>query len=243
MDLCLPPSWQSRVGAELEKPYFLALRGFVAGERRLAMVHPRENEVFTALRLTPYERVKVVILGQDPYHGPGQAHGLAFSVRPGVRLPPSLVNIFKELNEEMGCPIPGHGSLVWWAEQGVLLLNAVLTVREGEPNSHRGKGWEQFTDAVIRAVAARPDPVVFVLWGGYAARKEALIGPPHYVHRSAHPSPLSVRRGFFGSRPFTVINRELQRAGKEPVDWCVPGYGAAPVERTTEDAVDGCAFQ
>lgn len=221
MKLPLPPSWQARVGAELETPYFHELRSFVDHERRRATVYPPEGEVFTALERTPFERVKVMILGQDPYHGPGQAHGLAFSVRPGMRPPPSLVNIFKELRDEQGCPVPRHGSLLSWADQGVLLLNAVLTVRDGEPNSHKGKGWERFTDAVIRALAQRDDPVVFVLWGGYAAKKEALIGPPHYVHRSAHPSPLSARRGFFGSRPFSTINRELERMGKQPVDWCV----------------------
>jgi len=210
------------VGAELEKSYFAKLRSFVDEERRRAAVYPPEDEVFAALERTPYEQVRVMILGQDPYHGPGQAHGLAFSVRPGVRPPPSLVNIFKELRDELGCPVPNHGCLFSWADQGVLLLNAVLTVRDGEPNSHKGKGWEKFTDAVIGALAQRPDPIVFVLWGGYAARKEALIGPPHYIHRSAHPSPLSARRGFFGSTPFTIINRELRRAGKEEVDWCVP---------------------
>jgi uracil-DNA glycosylase len=222
MKLPLPPSWQARVGAELEKPYFEKLRAFVDEERRRATVYPPENEVFTALERTPYERVKVMILGQDPYHGPGQAHGLAFSVRPGVRPPPSLVNIFKELRDEMECPVPNHGCLFSWADQGVLLLNAVLTVRDGEPNSHKGKGWEKFTDAVIRALAEREDPVVFVLWGGYAAKKEALIGAPHFIHKSAHPSPLSARRGFFGSKPFSIINRELQRAGKDPVGWCIP---------------------
>jgi uracil-DNA glycosylase len=221
MKLPLPRSWQAHVGAELEKPYFHTLRQFVDDERRRATVYPPEDEVFTALERTPYDRVKVMILGQDPYHGPGQAHGLAFSVRPGVRPPPSLANIFRELKAEMGCPVPKNGSLVPWAEQGVLLLNAVLTVREGEPNSHKGKGWETFTDAVIRALAARPDPVVFVLWGGYAAKKEALIGAPHFIHKSAHPSPLSAKRGFFGSTPFSIINRELRRAGHAPVEWCL----------------------
>lgn len=221
MKLSLPRSWQAHVGAELEQPYFHTLREFVDGERRRATVYPPEGEVFTALERTPYDSVKVMILGQDPYHGPGQAHGFAFSVRPGVRPPPSLANIFKELKAEMGCPVPQNGSLVSWAEQGVLLLNAVLTVREGEPNSHKGKGWETFTDAVIRALAVRPDPVVFVLWGGYAARKEALIGAPHFIHKSAHPSPLSARRGFFGSTPFSIINRELQHAGHAPVEWCL----------------------
>jgi uracil-DNA glycosylase len=223
MKLPLPRSWQARVGAELQKPYFHKLRDFVDQERRRATVYPPEDEVFTALELTPFEQVKVMILGQDPYHGPGQAHGLAFSVRPGVRPPPSLANIFKELKAEMDCAVPKNGSLVAWAEQGVLLLNAVLTVREGEPNSHKGKGWETFTDAVISALAEREDPVVFVLWGGYAAKKESLIGTPHYVHKSAHPSPLSAKRGFFGSKPFTTINRELRRVGKPPVEWCLDG--------------------
>lgn len=218
----LPPSWQAHVGAELEAPYFHELRAFVDDERRRATVYPPEGEVFTALERTPFEQVKVMILGQDPYHGPGQAHGLAFSVRPGVRPPPSLANIYKELRDEMGCPVPNHGCLFSWADQGVLLLNAVLTVRDGEPNSHQGKGWERFTDAVIRALAAREDPVVFVLWGGYAAKKEALIGAPHFIHKSAHPSPLSARRGFLGSKPFGTIDRELLRAGKEPVQWCIP---------------------
>lgn len=221
MNPTLPPSWQSPLAAELDQPYFQKLRAFVDEERSRATVFPPEGREFTALELTPFDAVKVLILGQDPYHGAGQAHGLAFSVLPGVRPPPSLANIFKELKAEMGCPVPRSGYLVPWAEQGVLLLNAVLTVREGEPNSHKGKGWETFTDAVIRAVAAREDPVVFVLWGGYAAKKESLIGAPHYVHKSAHPSPLSAKRGFFGSTPFTIINRELQRAGKTPVDWCI----------------------
>jgi uracil-DNA glycosylase len=194
----------------------------VDGERRAHTVYPPEDEVFAALELTPYERVKVMILGQDPYHGPGQAHGLAFSVRPGVAPPPSLRNIFRELRDELGCPPPRDGSLVPWARQGVLLLNAVLTVRAGEPNSHQGKGWETFTDAVIRAVNERPGRVVFVLWGGYAAKKEALIDAGrHAVLRSAHPSPLSAKRGFFGSRPFTKVNAALEDGGQAPVDWCL----------------------
>jgi uracil-DNA glycosylase len=222
MKLPLPKSWRPRLDAELEKPYFGALRRFVDGERRSHTVYPPEDEVFAALERTPYDRVKVMILGQDPYHGPGQAHGLAFSVRPGVTPPPSLRNIFRELRDDLGCPVPRDGSLVPWAEQGVLLLNAVLTVRAGEPNSHRGKGWETFTDAVIRAVNDRPGPVVFVLWGGYAAKKEALIDAgPHVVLKSAHPSPLSAKRGFFGSRPFTKVNAALEDAGQAPVDWCL----------------------
>ena len=222
MKLPLPKSWRPHLDAELEQPYFRALRAFVDGERRAHTVHPPENEVFAALELTPYERVKVMILGQDPYHGPGQAHGLAFSVRPGVAPPPSLRNIFRELQADLGCPPPRDGSLVPWAKQGVLLLNAVLTVRAGEPNSHQGKGWERFTDAVIRAVNERSERVVFVLWGGYAGKKEALIDTGrHAVLRSAHPSPLSAKRGFFGSRPFTKVNAALEDGGESPVDWCL----------------------
>src|SRR5687768_14740545 len=182
----LPEDWREVLKEALEAPSFRKLERFVEGERRKHTVYPSEEDLFSAFRLTPYASVRVLLLGQDPYHGPGQAHGLAFSVRPGVPKPPSLANIFKELKAEMDCPVPGHGSLISWAEQGVLLLNAVLTVRQGEPNSHKGKGWETFTDAVIRAVAEREEPVVFVLWGGYAAKKEALIGAPHYVHKSAH---------------------------------------------------------
>lgn len=223
MKLPLPGGWQKILGAETEKPYFAKLRAFVDAERERGEVYPPEDEVFTALRLTPYDRVRVLILGQDPYHGPGQAHGLAFSVRPGVRPPPSLVNMLKELRDDLGCPIPGHGSLTAWAEQGVLLLNAVLTVRDGEPNSHKGKGWETFTDAVIHAVGVRDRPAVFVLWGGYAAKKETLIDTArHVVLKSAHPSPLSARRGFFGSRPYSRIDDALREMGDDPIDWCLP---------------------
>ena len=223
MKLPLPKSWRPHLDAEVEKPYFGRLREFVDAERRKHEVYPPEDEVFAALALTPYERVKVLILGQDPYHGPGQAHGLAFSVRPGVTPPPSLRNIFRELRDDQGCPPPASGSLVRWAEQGVLLLNAVLTVRAGEPNSHRGRGWETFTDAAIRAVGEKAERVVFVLWGGYAAKKEALIDAGrHVVLKSAHPSPLSAKRGFFGSRPFGRINAALEESGQAPVDWCAP---------------------
>jgi len=226
MKLPLPRSWRPHLDAETEKPYFAGLREFVDRERRTHEVYPPEEEVFAALELTPYERVKVMILGQDPYHGPGQAHGLAFSVRPGVTPPPSLRNLLRELKDDAGCPVPDNGDLIPWARQGILLLNAVLTVRAGEPNSHKGKGWETFTDAVIRAVDARPEPVVFVLWGGYAAKKEALIDTGrHTVLKSAHPSPLSARRGFFGSRPFTKINAALEKSGQTPIDWCLPTLG------------------
>ncbi|HET7231583.1 MAG TPA: uracil-DNA glycosylase [Longimicrobium sp.] len=222
MKLPLPSSWHPHLGPQTQEPYFAALRDFVDRERREHTVYPPENEVFSALELTPYNAVKVMILGQDPYHGPGQAHGLAFSVRPGVTPPPSLRNIFKELKSERGCPIPKHGYLVPWAKQGVLLLNAVLTVRDGQPNSHKGKGWETFTDAAIRAVNEREQRVVFILWGGYAARKEALIDATrHTVLKAAHPSPLSAKRGFFGSKPFSTANAALQESGQAPVDWCL----------------------
>ncbi len=233
----IPKAWRAHLAGETEKPYWAALRDFVDRERRTKTVYPPEEEVFSALELTPYDDVKVLILGQDPYHGPGQAHGLAFSVRPGVAPPPSLRNIFRELKDELGCPVPDNGDLVPWAKQGVLLLNAVLTVREGEPNSHAGKGWETFTDAVIRAVAGKRERVVFVLWGAYAAKKEGLIDTSrHVVVRSAHPSPLSAKRGFFGSRPFSRVNAALEEAGLAPVGWCLPDLGG---ERG--DAGDGDA--
>jgi uracil-DNA glycosylase len=223
MKLPLPGGWQPLLAPELEKPYFSKLRAFVDAERRTHEVYPPEDEVFTALRLTPFEAAKVLILGQDPYHGPGQAHGLAFSVRPGVRPPPSLANIFKELRDDLGCRIPNNGYLEPWARQGVLLLNAVLTVRTGEPNSHKGKGWEKFTDAIIRLLGQRGEPMVFVLWGGYAGKKAELIDTGrHTIVQSPHPSPLSAKRGFFGSRPFSRINATLESFGQEPIDWQIP---------------------
>jgi len=219
----LPQSWQPYVGDELARPYFAALQAFLAEQRAHDIVYPPEPEVFSALELTPYERVRVVILGQDPYHDANQAHGLAFSVRPGVRPPPSLVNIYRELHDDLGCRPPNNGYLVPWAQQGVLLLNTVLTVRAHSPNSHHGKGWETFTDAVIRAVGARPEPVVFVLWGGNARKKAPLIGAErHTIVQSAHPSPLSARNGFFGSRPFSTINAALRGWGQPEVDWRIP---------------------
>jgi uracil-DNA glycosylase len=195
----------------------------VAEERRRVQVFPPEKEVFAALRLTPYEKVSVFILGQDPYHGPGQAHGLCFSVRRGVPAPPSLVNIFQELRDDLGCAIPSHGNLEHWARQGVLLLNAVLTVRAGQANSHKDRGWETFTDAVIQAANDKPDRVVFVLWGAYARKKAGLIDTTrHVIVQSAHPSPLSAHNGFFGSRPFSKINAALRAAGKPEIDWQIP---------------------
>lgn len=218
--LAVPESWASVLADELSKPYIAELADFVAKQREAGSVYPPEADVFAALDLTPYEQVRVVILGQDPYHGPGQAHGLSFSVRPGVPPPPSLVNMYKELRDDLGLPIPKHGHLAKWSRQGVLLLNAVLTVRESEPNSHKGRGWERLTDAIIAALNRRPEPMVFVLWGAYAQKKGALIDETrHAVIRSAHPSPLSARQGFFGSRPFSKINTILEGWGQAPIDW------------------------
>ncbi|MHC5905770.1 uracil-DNA glycosylase [Streptomyces sp. S6] len=219
----LPESWRGVLGDELQQPYFKELTEFVEEERAKGPVYPPREEVFAALEATPYDRVKVLILGQDPYHGEGQGHGLCFSVQPGVRIPPSLRNIYKEMNSELGAPIPDNGYLMPWAEQGVLLLNAVLTVRGGEANSHKNKGWEKFTDAVISAVASRPDPAVFVLWGAYAQKKARLIDAErHVVVQGVHPSPLSAKGGFFGSQPFTQINAGVAVQGHEAIDWAVP---------------------
>jgi uracil-DNA glycosylase len=219
----IPKPWRPHLRDEVEAPYFQALRSFLERERREHTIYPPEEDVFTALRLADPSDVRVVILGQDPYHGPGQAHGLAFSVRPGVRPPPSLVNVFKELKADRECPIPAHGYLARWAEQGVLLLNAVLTVRRGKPNSHQNHGWESFTDAVLRVVNQKPEPVVFLLWGAYAQRKAELIDPArHVVVNAPHPSPFSAKRGFFGSRPFSQANLALEKSGQRPIDWCLP---------------------
>lgn len=219
----LPASWRDVLAGETEQPYFERLARFVAEERRAHAVFPPAEDVFAALALTPYDRVSVVLLGQDPYHDDGQAHGLCFSVRPGVRPPPSLVNMFKELESDLGVRAPRHGHLARWAEQGVLMLNAVLTVRAHSPNSHRDQGWETFTDAVLRKVNERRDPVVFALWGGHAQKKARLVSTErHVVLTAAHPSPLSARSGFFGSRPFSTINDALRRVGKAPIDWQLP---------------------
>ncbi|MGF1526791.1 MAG: uracil-DNA glycosylase [Candidatus Competibacterales bacterium] len=219
----LPPTWQVALGDEVQRPYFADLQAFVAAERRQHRVFPAPEDVFAALEQTPLSRVKVVILGQDPYHGPGQAHGLSFSVRPGVEQPPSLVNIFQELEADLGIPPPRHGYLLPWAQRGVLLLNAVLTVRAHKANSHQGRGWETFTDAILQAVAAQPKRVVFVLWGNYARKKRPLVAASHHaVVESAHPSPLSANRGFFGSHPFSKIDQLLGEAGRTTVDWSLP---------------------
>jgi len=211
--------WNPLLSAEFEKPYWRELMAFVAAERAAHDVFPPADEVFAALHHTAYADVKVVILGQDPYHGPGQAHGLCFSVNPGVRVPPSLGNIFKELRNDLGLDVPSHGDLRSWAKQGVLLLNTTLTVRSGEAASHQRRGWETFTDEVIRVVGQRGTPVVFVLWGAAARKKKTLIADHHTVIESPHPSPLSAHRGFFGSRPFSAANDALTATGLEPIDW------------------------
>ena len=218
-EFVLPESWAEPLAGEVEQPYFRRLAEFVAAERAQHQVFPPRGEVFAALEATPYEDVRVVILGQDPYHDDGQAHGMCFSVRPGTRIPPSLRNIYKELHADLGLPIPETGYLMPWARRGVLLLNTVLTVRAHEAASHKGQGWERFTDAVIRAVSARERPVVFVLWGNHAKKKLPLIDTErHVVVQGAHPSPLSARK-FLGSRPFSQINEGLEALGQPPVDW------------------------
>ncbi|MEO7327777.1 MAG: uracil-DNA glycosylase [Minicystis sp.] len=218
-----PSSWRLHLDQERDKPYFKELAKFLETERKTQQIFPPTEEVFSALELTPYEEVKVLILGQDPYHDDNQAHGLCFSVKPGIKPPPSLANMYKELKDDVGFTIPKHGYLVPWAKQGLLMLNAVLTVQAHTPNSHKDKGWETFTDAVIRKVNEKPDRVIFLLWGGYAQKKEKLIdGKKHLILKGAHPSPLSARAGFFGSKPFSTINKALQEMGKAPIDWQLP---------------------
>lgn len=212
--------WNPLLRGEFAKPYWPRLQEFVAAERAKFTVYPSHDEVFTALHLTPYASTRVVIIGQDPYHGPGQAHGLCFSVRRGTAIPPSLTNIHTELRTDLGLTTPTHGNLESWARQGVLLLNTTLTVRAGQAGSHAGKGWEQFTDEVLRTVGARDERVVFVLWGAHARRKATLVDRSrHVVIESAHPSPLSAHNGFFGSRPFSRTNDALVEAGLAPIDW------------------------
>jgi uracil-DNA glycosylase len=219
----LPPSWQPILAQETNQAYFISLQAFLEQERAKQTVYPPEQDVFNALHLTPYQSVKVLLLGQDPYHDEGQAHGLAFSVRPGVKPPPSLVNMFKELQADLGCTIPKHGCLQSWASQGVLLLNTVLTVRAHQPASHQRKGWETFTDSIIRALNQRAEPVVFVLWGNHAKKKLSLIdGQRHPVISGVHPSPLSAHNGFFGSRPYSQINACLEKLGQSPINWQLP---------------------
>lgn len=218
--------WETFLAAQREEAYFRDLAGFVAAERRAGPVHPPEDKVLAALELTPLDSVRVVILGQDPYHGPGQANGLAFSVNPGITVPPSLRNIHRELHDDTGLPVPGHGDLTPWARRGVLLLNTTLTVQEGRAASHHGRGWEILTDAVIALLDRRDEPTVFVLWGAHARSKKALVtNTAHSVIESAHPSPLSARNGFFGSRPFSRANAFLAAAGRAGVDWSLQSPG------------------
>ena len=223
-DIKLEDGWKALLEAEFSKPYMAQLKTFLQAEKASGKrVFPKGADYFRALDLTPPDKVRVVILGQDPYHGEGEAHGLSFSVRPGVRIPPSLVNIYKELESDLGIPPARHGFLEHWAKQGVLLLNAVLTVQMGMAASHQGKGWELFTDAVIRAVNALPQPVVFILWGAYAQKKAAFVDTSrHLVIKSPHPSPLSAHNGFFGSRPFSRANAFLVSKGYPPIDWRLP---------------------
>ena len=215
--------WNSLLKEEFRKPYFERLEGFLRQEYAEKIVYPNKDDIFSALQLTAYKDTKVVILGQDPYHGAGQAHGLSFSVNPEVRIPPSLRNIYQELHSDLGCSIPNNGYLQKWAEEGVLLLNTVLTVREGEPHSHREKGWERFTNKVISLISEREKPVAFVLWGRPAQSKIDLIDTrKHKVIESPHPSPLSAYRGFFGSGPFSKVNDFLRGIGETPINWQIP---------------------
>lgn len=220
MSEILKNDWAEYLKEEFEKEYYIKLRQFLLEEYKTKTVYPDMYDIFNALHYTAYQDVKIVILGQDPYHGPRQAHGLSFSVQPGVTIPPSLVNIYKELQSDLGCTIPNHGYLKAWADQGVLLLNTSLTVVAGQANSHQKIGWEKFTDRVIEVLNEREEPVIFILWGNNARSKKKLItNDRHYIIESAHPSPLSARNGFFGSKPFSKANTILQVLGKAPINW------------------------
>lgn len=212
--------WAEFLNPELQKPYYLELRKFLVSEYKSRQIFPDMYDIFNALHYTSYKDTKVVILGQDPYHGDGQAHGLSFSVKPGVKAPPSLINIFKELKDDLGCEVPNNGCLKPWTDQGVLLLNTVLTVRAHQANSHRNMGWEQFTDRIIQLLNERQEPIAFILWGAPARKKKKMItNPKHFIVESAHPSPLSAYNGFFGSRPFSKVNAFLESVGKQPINW------------------------
>ena len=217
--LNVPDGWQHILKDEIEKPYFQELAMFLQIEYKTKQIFPSEQHLFNALSLTPYDEVKVVILGQDPYHGDNQAHGLSFSVQQGIKIPPSLRNMYKELEDDLQVAAPLHGDLTGWAKQGVLLLNTVLTVEKGKANSHQNKGWEQFTDAMIKALVKRPQPIIFVLWGAPAQKKEPFIQQEkhHIIMKAPHPSPLSAYRGFFGSKPYSSINQLLDT----PIDWTI----------------------
>ena len=212
--------WDELLSDEFQKDYYVQLRQFLISEYNSRKIYPPMNDIFNALKATPYNSVKAVILGQDPYHGAGQAHGMCFSVKKGVTPPPSLQNIFKEINSELGLPVPNHGELTQWAQRGVLLLNTVLTVREGQANSHRGHGWEIFTDRIIQLLNERDKPIVFLLWGGNArAKKKIITNPAHLILECAHPSPLSAYNGFFGCGHFVKANQFLESQGEQPIDW------------------------
>ncbi len=220
--------WDILLQNEFTQDYYLKLRRFLIHEYRNQTVYPDMYHIFTALKLTAYEDTKVVVIGQDPYHGPNQAHGLAFSVQPGVKIPPSLMNIFKELFADVNCSIPNNGYLIPWAKQGVLLLNAVLTVRANQAHSHRGKGWEQFTDKIIQLLNTKPTPIVFLLWGNDAKNKaKSITNPNHLILTAAHPSPLSANRGFFGCRHFSTANRFLAANQMMPINWQIPPVNPA----------------
>lgn len=220
----LESSWMEQIGDEFEKPYMKALKQFLVEEKQQGkVIYPEGKNIFNALDTTPFDKVKVVILGQDPYHGPGQAHGLCFSVLPGVRFPPSLQNIFKEIQQEMQLPMAQHGCLQSWAEQGVLLLNATLTVEQAKAGSHQGKGWEQFTDAIVHKLNEKREGIVFLLWGSYAQKKGAFIDQQrHAILKSPHPSPLSAHRGFLGNGHFVKTNELLRGRGEKEIDWSLP---------------------
>lgn len=223
MKITLNHDWSQRLEGELKAPYMLELLARLEDKYKTTTVYPEQQHIFNALNYTSYGQTKVIVLGQDPYHGPQQAHGLSFSVQPGMKVPPSLKNIYKELEADTGAEIPDHGSLVSWAQQGVLLLNTVLTVEEGKPNSHQGIGWERFTDSIIAAMNDRDKPVVFMLWGKPAGMKANRINADkHYIISSPHPSPFAARKGFFGSKPFSRANDFLGTIGSEPINWAVP---------------------
>jgi uracil-DNA glycosylase len=226
----IEPEWKEQLGAEFNKPYMLKLKQFLQEEyAKKKIIYPKKSEYFQAFNSTPFSKVKVVILGQDPYHGPGQAHGLCFSVKPGVKPPPSLMNMYKELKSDLGIEPPRHGYLQAWADQGVLLLNATLTVEEGKAGSHQNKGWEEFTDKAIHCLNEAREKIVFVLWGSYAQKKGAFIDPKkHCVIKGPHPSPLSAHRGFFGCKHFSKINAYLKEQGREPINWKLPDIVTEP---------------
>ncbi|OOM79766.1 uracil-DNA glycosylase [Clostridium puniceum] len=220
MSEILKNDWKIYLESEFQKDYYIKLRKFLIAEYNSKIIYPNMYDLFNALHFTPYSKVKVVILGQDPYHGPNQAHGLSFSVNPGVKTPPSLINMYKELSSDLGCYIPNNGYLKKWADQGVLLLNTVLTVRATEANSHKNKGWEEFTTKIIQVLNEKEIPIVFILWGNNAISKSSLItNQKHFIIKSVHPSPLSASRGFFGSKPFSKANNFLISTNQTPIDW------------------------